>query len=92
MTLADEDTNSILANNAFYDTVADAGDVEDVAEDLPPASPRMYIRTKNWDFCNWRHYFVLHVVKLTPGVEFAKPLAFRVHSDFGNFFNINATM
>ena len=37
MTLADEDTNSVLANNANYDVVADAGDVEDAAEDLPPS-------------------------------------------------------
>ena len=37
MTLADEDTNSILANNANYDVVADAGDAEDAAEELPPS-------------------------------------------------------
>ena len=85
MTLADEDINTIFANNANYDVVADAGGVEDVAEDLLPSD-------KNCDFCNWRHYFVLHVVKLTPGVDFAKLFSSWVHSDFGNFFNINATM
>ena len=36
MTLADEDINTIFANNANYDVVVDAGDVEDAAEDLPP--------------------------------------------------------
>ena len=45
MPMADEDTNSILANNANYDVVADSGGVEDVVEDLPPASPHMYIVT-----------------------------------------------
>ena len=35
--MTDEDTNSILANNANNDVVADAGDVEDAAEDLPPS-------------------------------------------------------
>ena len=52
MTLADEDTNSIFANNANCDVLADSGGVEDVAEDLPPASPHMYIVTRIVIFAN----------------------------------------